>query len=101
MWTLSFGFHEDRTPTHGYAETREAAMRAFAKSWRREQIAGRALSVTHIMRARETPPRSDPRAGFSFGTLMLEVAITLQASGVNSNRRLRSISPPPLISSSS
>jgi hypothetical protein len=26
----------DRTPTHGYAATREAAMAAFAKSWRRE-----------------------------------------------------------------
>jgi hypothetical protein len=24
------------TPTHDYAETREAAMMAFAKSWRRE-----------------------------------------------------------------
>jgi hypothetical protein len=24
------------TPTHGYAETREAAMAAFAKSWRRD-----------------------------------------------------------------
>jgi hypothetical protein len=36
MWTLAFGQHEDRTPTHGYAETREAAMTAFAKSWRRE-----------------------------------------------------------------
>jgi hypothetical protein len=24
------------TPTHGYAATREAAMAAFAKSWRRE-----------------------------------------------------------------
>jgi hypothetical protein len=34
MWTLAFGHHEDRT--HGYAETREAAMAAFAKSWRRE-----------------------------------------------------------------
>ena len=34
MWTLAFGYHEDRTPTHGYAETREAAMMAFAKSWR-------------------------------------------------------------------
>jgi hypothetical protein len=31
MWTLIF-----RTPTHGYAESREAAMAAFAKSWRRE-----------------------------------------------------------------
>ena len=36
MWTLAFGHHGDRTPTHGYAETREAAMGAFAKSWRKE-----------------------------------------------------------------
>jgi hypothetical protein len=36
MWTLAFGQHEDRTPTHGYEPTREAAMAAFAKSWRRE-----------------------------------------------------------------
>jgi hypothetical protein len=33
MWTLAFGHHEDRTPTHGYAAMREAA---FAKTWRRE-----------------------------------------------------------------
>jgi hypothetical protein len=25
MWTLMFGHHDDRTPTHGYAATREAA----------------------------------------------------------------------------
>jgi hypothetical protein len=31
LWTLAYGFHEDRTPTHGYAATR-----AFAKSWRRQ-----------------------------------------------------------------
>ena len=36
MWTLAFGHHEDRTPAHGYAATREAAMAAFAKSWRHE-----------------------------------------------------------------
>jgi len=36
MWTLAFGHHEDRMPTHGYEATREAAMAAFAKSWRRE-----------------------------------------------------------------
>jgi hypothetical protein len=36
MWTLAFGHHEDRAPTHGYAATREATMAAFAKSWRRE-----------------------------------------------------------------
>ena len=35
MWTLDFWHHEDRTPTHGYEATREAAMTAFAKSWRR------------------------------------------------------------------
>ena len=34
--TLAYGQHEDRTPTHGYEPTREAAMAAFAKSWRRE-----------------------------------------------------------------
>jgi hypothetical protein len=36
MWTLAFQHHEDRTPTHGYEPTRDAAMAAFAKSWRRE-----------------------------------------------------------------
>jgi hypothetical protein len=37
MWTLEpFGHHEEHTPTHGYAATREDAMAAFAKSWRRE-----------------------------------------------------------------
>jgi hypothetical protein len=36
LWTLAFGQHEDRTPTHGYEPMREAAMAAFARSWRRE-----------------------------------------------------------------
>ena len=36
MWTLDIGHHEHRSPTHGYDATREAAMAAFAKSWRRE-----------------------------------------------------------------
>jgi hypothetical protein len=35
-WVLAFGHHEDRSPTHGYAATREGAMAAFAESWRRE-----------------------------------------------------------------
>ena len=35
LWTLIYGYHEDRTPTHGYEPTREAAMAAFARSWRR------------------------------------------------------------------
>jgi hypothetical protein len=34
--TLAYGYHKDRTPTHGYEATREGAMAAFAKSWRRE-----------------------------------------------------------------
>jgi hypothetical protein len=35
LWTLAFGHHEDRTPTRGSEPTREGAMAAFAKSWRR------------------------------------------------------------------
>jgi hypothetical protein len=35
MWTFAFVHDEDRIPTRGYAATREAAMAAFAKSWRR------------------------------------------------------------------
>jgi hypothetical protein len=35
MWKLAYGQHDDHTPTHGYEPTREAAMAAFAKSWRR------------------------------------------------------------------
>jgi len=36
MGTLAFGHHKDRTPAHGHEATREAAIAAFAKSWRRE-----------------------------------------------------------------
>jgi hypothetical protein len=36
MWTLAYGHHGERKPTHGYEATRDAAMAAFAKSWRRE-----------------------------------------------------------------
>jgi hypothetical protein len=32
MWTLDFWHHEDRSPTHGYAATREAAMAALRKA---------------------------------------------------------------------
>jgi hypothetical protein len=35
FWTLAYGYHYDCTPI-GYEATREAAMAAFAKSWRRE-----------------------------------------------------------------
>jgi len=36
MWTLLFEHQVNRTPKHGYAATREDAMMAFAKSWRRD-----------------------------------------------------------------
>jgi len=36
FWTLAYEYHYDCTPIHGYEATREAAMAAFAKSWRRE-----------------------------------------------------------------
>jgi hypothetical protein len=32
MWSLAFEHHEDRTPTHGHAESREAAMTASQKA---------------------------------------------------------------------
>jgi hypothetical protein len=31
LWTLAFKYQEDRTSTHGYAATREAAMTALSK----------------------------------------------------------------------
>ena len=36
LWTLAYGHYGERKPTHGYEPTHEAAMAAFAKSWRRE-----------------------------------------------------------------
>jgi hypothetical protein len=36
MWNARLWDHEDRTLTHGYEATRQAAMQAFARSWHRE-----------------------------------------------------------------
>ena len=36
MWTLAYGQHERPHADDGYEATREAAMAAFAKSWRRQ-----------------------------------------------------------------
>ena len=36
VWTISYHYHEDRTPTHGYEPSRDAAMKAFSRSWHRE-----------------------------------------------------------------
>jgi hypothetical protein len=44
MWTLIFPHHAGRTPTHGYEATREAAMAAFAKSWRQCGLSLRVFS---------------------------------------------------------
>ena len=38
LWTLAYGHHEDRTPIYGYEPTREAAMTAVARRWRRDVI---------------------------------------------------------------
>jgi hypothetical protein len=44
MWILTYGDYEDRTPTHGYEATRQAAMQAFARRWDRRR--DRATAVT-------------------------------------------------------
>jgi hypothetical protein len=36
IWNFQWRLSLDRTPTHGYAATREDAMAAFAEGWRRE-----------------------------------------------------------------
>ena len=36
VWTISYHYHEDLTPTHGYEPSRDAAMKAFFRSWHRE-----------------------------------------------------------------
>jgi hypothetical protein len=36
LWTIAPGYEEDRAHTHGYAETKEAAMQAFVRSWHRQ-----------------------------------------------------------------
>jgi hypothetical protein len=53
VWTLAFGHHEDRTPTHGYAETREAALAA----WHEAEVI-RCPLVAPIGRRRPTNTQS-------------------------------------------
>ena len=43
MWTPAFGHHEDRTPTHGYEPTREAAMKA-GNLWMMSALSAKAVS---------------------------------------------------------
>jgi hypothetical protein len=56
MWTLIFPHHAGRTPTHGYEATREAAMAAFAKSWRQ---CGLFLRVFSESGADPSPPQRE------------------------------------------
>jgi hypothetical protein len=47
-WTLSYRHHKGgRTPTHGYGATCEAAVQAFAKSWRRESQSNERSLASH------------------------------------------------------
>jgi hypothetical protein len=62
MWTLAFGHHEDRTPTHGYAETREDAMAAFARAGdgggsKRKPRGGRGFQGELTRTSRDLPSR--------------------------------------------
>jgi hypothetical protein len=56
MWTLAYGYHEDRTPTHGYEATREAAMAAFGKSWRGRCYERPTVSAKPLGRSRTPAP---------------------------------------------
>jgi hypothetical protein len=65
MWTLTFWHHEDRTPTHGYEATREAAM-AVAKLYESEESVRRAIAVakasaTACRRRNDAPGRRKSR----------------------------------------
>jgi hypothetical protein len=58
MWTLAYGDHEDRAPTHGYEATLEAAMHSFARSWHREDVTddASALSLGLSPKSVSAPP---------------------------------------------
>jgi hypothetical protein len=43
MWTLAFGHREDRSPTHGYAETREGCNESV-----REELAGVTMPMAGV-----------------------------------------------------
>jgi hypothetical protein len=59
VWTLADDCHTDYTPTHGYEPTREAAMAAFAKSWRRRKaVMEESLVCGHITLLPVSPFRS-------------------------------------------
>jgi hypothetical protein len=62
MWTLALGHHEDRTPTHGYAATREDAMR-------HSQKAGGGNKAQRFRRAELTGSRRRTLSRIEYGKL--------------------------------
>jgi hypothetical protein len=61
MWTLIFPHHQGRSPTHGYAESRGAAMAAFAKSCCKT-LAKKSASATAVPKnAGGWQPRPGPK----------------------------------------
>ena len=57
MWSLAYGQHEDRTPTHGYEPTREAAMQAFARSWNRDRSTRRGKALSEVAKQQVPTPK--------------------------------------------
>jgi hypothetical protein len=68
MWTLAFGHHQDRTPTHGYQAIREAAMAASAKSWRRNNPSRRRSVMD------KNPPAAPPETACPQRTVFITLA---------------------------
>ncbi len=58
MWTLAFRHHEDRTPAHGYAETREAAMEGV----RQKLASGVVLPCLSLVKKPQCVPSSKGKA---------------------------------------
>jgi hypothetical protein len=93
MWPLAYGHHEDRTPTHGYEPTREAAMAAFAKSWRRRQLprfAERTPQLRLCLRERSMHTHWLTRVA---GSTMLTAAAAFHRQGAHHHEKLNRASP--------
>jgi hypothetical protein len=87
MWTLAFGHHEDRTPTHGYEATREAAMAAF-----RQELAAGVAWLRKNSGRRAGPPASGaslPKAATSTIPICFITAATPRKDGLGERNHAR------------